>query len=477
MDDSLDVRKALQEQTLARRNFLKLSLLAGGSAFLAACSSAATASPIASVLSSSRPTQGGAAKFAGQTVTGLMQEAPTPGELYKTVFGPEWKAASGGTLNLNLVDYDTLYQKIILDARNHTAAADIFGEDILWTGQFAVGKIATQLNDRLASNADLSANINPVLLQGVTWKGYLVGLPATNQSWNLFYRADIFQQMGLQPPTTWDDFVRLAQQLNGDWAKDGKKHYGVAFNAIRGTATVHDYMGYFAAMGGQVFDNWPDVTKTTWHPQMNSDAGVKTLTMLQSLVKYAPPDIASYDWNKTQAAINTGLVPMVCSWNDGVNSLTWQPNSPVYQKVTWAALPNVAGIERVDPRGYWSIGINPNSKVQDAAWDYIAYGLSKQAQTELVQKYPGLAPARDDLMQELASDAGPNAFLKFMQKIGQNKNPMNFGWRPTIPEWNNISDIFNVLLNQALIGQLTPKAALDQGNAQLTTVMHQAGYF
>ncbi|MBI1244071.1 MAG: extracellular solute-binding protein [Alphaproteobacteria bacterium] len=61
----------------------------------------------------------------------------------------------------------------------------------------------------------------------------------------LYYRQDLFQQAGLQPPKTFDEFLNCAKTLT----KDGMYGYG-----MRGGGGCHDNWGPFVLGGGASFD-------------------------------------------------------------------------------------------------------------------------------------------------------------------------------------------------------------------------------
>ena len=61
----------------------------------------------------------------------------------------------------------------------------------------------------------------------------------------LYYRHDLFQQAGLQPPKTFDEFLTAAKALT----KDGMFGYG-----MRGGAGCHDNWGPFVLGGGASFE-------------------------------------------------------------------------------------------------------------------------------------------------------------------------------------------------------------------------------
>jgi len=457
---------------MGRRDFLRLTGTVTASSILAACG--VTPTPTTTAPAGTSAT---GKPYSGITINGIMESKPLPEGGMKDILVPQWADKTGGQVNLSLLDYDSLAQKAVLDATAKGGGYDFYGMDLIWTGQFAVGEFVTPLNDRLSGDADL-AGIDPALISGVSWDGKVIGLPITNQCVNLWYRSDLFSKEGIEPPTNWDDFVRLAAQFVGDWANDGKPHYGVAMGVKRGVFIVHDWMAYFAAMGGQVFDNWPDISRTTWHPQVNSDAGVKALELYQEMAKYAPPGIMDYDWEKAQTALTDGTVAMLVTWNNGITPRIFKPDCPVLDKIGWARIPNAPGLAKpFDARGFWSMTINANSRYPDAVWDFAKFVLSKSAQEQLAKQDPALVPVRSDLLTEMAATSGASSFLPFMAELSKNDNPLNFDWRPRIPEWANIQEIFGLLLNEAMIGNKTAKEALDEGNARLTQAMQDAGYF
>jgi multiple sugar transport system substrate-binding protein len=452
---------------MERRTFLKGALGGTGLVFLGACSANSSGASSAS---------GKPGDWAGALIKGVMQDASVPGDQYRSLVAPGWAKAAKGNMQLTLTDYDSLYQDVVLDVTNATDNHDVMGLDLLWTGQFGVGESVAPLNAMFDANADLKKNVNKVLLQGSTWAGHIVGLPATNQSWNLFYRKDVFDKYGYQPPTNWTDFLALAKELTGDWANDGQEHYGVAFNVLRGAPVAHDWLGYFGAMGGMVFDHWPDAAASSYKPQLNGDAAHAALQLNLQMMNYAPPDVTEYDWNKTQGALASGRVAMICSWNDGTASQVFVKGSKTADLVSWARLPNAPGIERFDPRGFWSIGINRNSGRRPEAFDYLAYGLSKDVQRQMVENVPGIVPVRDDLLAEMKTATGPMSYLGFMQELNKNPNPMNFAWRPNVPEWSSVQDILGLTINQALTKQASAAAALNSAQSQLSAAMVQAGH-
>lgn len=96
--------------------------------------------------------------------------------------------------------------------------------------------------DKWAGKSDIAANLWK-MHQAPDGKAYY--LPLQYVVLYLYYRADLFQAAGVQPPKTFDDFLRAAMAVNkGDVAAFG----------MRGGGGGHDHWGSFVLGGGASFD-------------------------------------------------------------------------------------------------------------------------------------------------------------------------------------------------------------------------------
>ncbi|HWT74959.1 MAG TPA: extracellular solute-binding protein [Mobilitalea sp.] len=62
--------------------------------------------------------------------------------------------------------------------------------------------------------AEESTKYFPSAIEGITYQGGVYGLPETQVFGMLFYRKDIFDALGLQPPKTWQDFKEIIPVLS-----------------------------------------------------------------------------------------------------------------------------------------------------------------------------------------------------------------------------------------------------------------------
>ncbi len=67
-----------------------------------------------------------------------------------------------------------------------------------------------------------------------------------------YYRTDLFQEKGLQPPTTWDEYLSAAQALTTDTDGDGNTDiWGTLIEATTQTSTSGTKILMLDAPGGR----------------------------------------------------------------------------------------------------------------------------------------------------------------------------------------------------------------------------------
>ena len=96
------------------------------------------------------------------------------------------------------------------------------------------------------------------------------------------YRKDLAKKLGIEPPKTWDDFVKIAEKLTIDENKDGKPEiYGLTMPGDN--LFINILVGeMMAANGGKLFDDKN-------RPLFQSRQMLETLDYWKRLTKFMPP--------------------------------------------------------------------------------------------------------------------------------------------------------------------------------------------
>ena len=112
-----------------------------------------------------------------------------------------------------------------------------------------------------------------------TVNGKVIGIPALIDNLALVYNKRLFAQAGISPPTanwTWTDFQNAAIKLTNT----AKKQFGWAYVNDASEDTVWRFWAMLWQAGGSILT--PDGKKAAF----DSAAGVKAMTMLQTLTKH-----------------------------------------------------------------------------------------------------------------------------------------------------------------------------------------------
>ena len=149
------------------------------------------------------------------------------------------------------------------------------------------------LDDLVAKHG---ANLQSSQLIKIGGKVMAVAFMANAQ--HLMYRKDILDQIGVEPPKTYEDMIAAAKMI---------RDQGIMQNPIGGAYAsgwnlAQNSNNMFLGYGGSHFKDGSAA------PNVNSDAGVKALNMMKELSAYMNPDFLTHDSNATNA--NTALVTL-----------------------------------------------------------------------------------------------------------------------------------------------------------------------
>ncbi|WP_375598108.1 ABC transporter substrate-binding protein [Devosia sp. Naph2] len=328
-------------------------------------------------------------------------------------------------------------------------APDIIAVDNPEHALFAARGAFLDITDRVA-NSDVidPANYFPGPLNSVTWDGKLYGVPKATNTIALYYNKDLYAKAGItEPPKTWDELVEVSRQLNDP----ANNVYGLAFSAKASEEGTFQFLPW-AQMGGGGYDN------------INAPGAVKALEVWKTIMdeKLASPDtLTRGQWDST-GTFNSGNAAQVISG-------PWELNRMLEEaQFDWgvALLPTeTEGGARSSAMGDFNWAIFASTQHPDEAFKALEYFASQD--DRLFPEF-GQLPARSDVeIPETGvalKDAALQVFLEQLQ-YAQARGPH--------PEWPKISKAIQDAIQQALTGQATPQAALDQAAATIDGILGQ----
>lgn len=323
------------------------------------------------------------------------------------------------TVNHEPIDFGGQVQKTTA-----TLAGDTGTYDIVETYGFVVPQYAAQekllpLDDLLAEFDQKYAlsEINEDMRQAMSYEGKLYGLPMQAQMYVMAYRKDVFDQLGLQPPTTFAELRDAAGAIQ----QAGQIQYPLAlpFLASADISTAFD-----AALGSLGTDY---VDADAMVANFDKPEAVQALEELKSLTPFMDPQVTTFDQPRVQQQMYNGSAAIAIMFSGRMNDLTQASNSRFADQFAFAAPPSVAGgdvlYNALSVDG-WSIPVNAAADPK-LLFEMIASAVSPDASRASV---PAAYPARDGIV---TPDSSPYAAAA-QDSIGKAPPAEPFPWTSRI---------------------------------------------
>jgi multiple sugar transport system substrate-binding protein len=328
-----------------------------------------------------------------------------------------------------------------------------------WAPNIATNPGVVTLNKLIA--ADPSFNWNdfyPAERQQATVNGKIVGIPALVDNLALVYNKKLFAQAGLSAPTpnwTWSDFENAALKLTDP----ARKQFGWAYVNDASEDTVWRYWAMLWQAGGSILS--PDGK----HAAFDSPAGVKALTLLQSLAaRHAIYlDNGSDNYLSVFTAGHIGML-----WTG-----PWDLANITASKMSYGVqiLPGDLNHQTISGPDNWVVFNNGSARTQ-AAWVFLKWLTS---------------PAIDLKWATMTGDLPIRASVSRLPGYGQfvKKYPGVATWvanlnnatqaRPVLTVYPKISTAIGQAVQAVLLGKAGPQQALQQAAQQVNGVLAAPG--
>lgn len=385
---------------------------------------------------------------------------------------PEFEKKYGIKVNVESIPFLNLHEKAVLELSSKSGSYDLISMDIPWTGEFCEAGYALELTDLY--NRDKAEINSEDFLQGAwkglaLWDGKVMAMPLAPYYMYLHYRTDKFQEKGLNPPETADDFVNAIIKL----CDKENNFYGLAAGLKVGANIVGEWSAYYNGFGGKTFVDAPN----DYSCDINGEIGIFTTDLFKSILDYMPPGILQMEnvdrWNSFMHG-NAGMVPV---FNANSPMFETAEDSKVVGKVGYTHLPIKDENSKASlPFGGFSIIINESSKNVEASWTFIKWLTSPEIDQQWIQ-VPG-TPGVPNRMSTLSDPENLKKYPYFKVVLDAEKGGYADGvnYRSRIPEWVQMEDIIGTALSLAISGEKDTKEALDDAAEKVDALLKDKGY-
>lgn len=410
--------------------------------------------------------------WTGKTLRIIMVADPWIDAFYG--LNEEFEALTGAKVEMASYGYDQAHEKQVLEASQNSSTYDVVVMDSVWVGEFAELGFADNLNpwiektdSEIIAWDDYEKNFTEVS----TWNGEVVGLPFSPYFINYYYRTDLFEAEGLNPPTTYDEVKKIAEKFTNN--PKYPNIYGISMNNRQGSPVGQAYFEYIYNFGGKPFestypgssDPYADMT-----PLLDSPESIAVVNYFKELLKYQPQGALNFAWDERVQLFSSGMAAQFADFDLRTPIMINPDRSVVADKLGVAMIPSKAGVDPVAPLGGYIMGMNAHSEQQELAWDYIKWFSAPDIHKKFVE-LSGV-PARYSAMD----DPELNAKYWWFPTIKEAAATSYAECRPRIPEAQEIIGIIGTWISRALTGELTTEQAMKSANSEVKTLLKSNGY-
>lgn len=291
--------------------------------------------------------------------------------------------------------------------------------------------------------------------------GALTTVPLLGNLQVFMYRTDVYAQLGLDVPTTWEDVIS-----NGQAAIDAEAtRYGYVtrYQGVPGAPQVtFDFMGVYFSQGAELFEN----PGTDWTPTVDSPEAIRAAEIFRDLAALGPEDSKTIGQAEAIAVMQAGDSAGLSTVVAAAPSMNDEVNSNIVGNVGFAPLPGGVPIT-----GTWNLGI-PADLPEDRrgpALDFIKWIVSEQGMEAFAEL--GGIPVRSDAYDAPGITPEALEYLRAVEVSADNsRGPLRLEF---IGEFLTVTE--PIIANIAA-GDVTPEAGMRQMQAELLAVVQQAGF-
>jgi len=408
---------------------------------------------------------------------------------------PDFAAATGAEINVITVPFSDLYTRLLTDWATGTNSVDAAVFAPQWAIDYVQPGFLVDVTDWVAADDALQEDdIAPFFREfSQTFNGRTYMLTLDGDFQMVYYRTDVLDELGMDPPATWDDYLAIAEAAHGmDMNGDGEADYGSCISKKR---NAQAYWAIYTIAGGYIqtqgtgqgaFFSAEDMT-----PLVDNDAFRRALEVYVDTTQYGPPDEINLDVGDTRGLFTAGRCALTVDWGD-IGTLAIDPDtSNVIDLVGATIAPGstevldretgelVACTPEICPHaidgvnhapyaafGGWSGGINAaaDSQVQEAAYAFFSYmSQPEQSNQDVTIGITGFNPYRfsqfNNIDNWVSAGMSEAAAENYLGAIGHSLSSPNMLLDMRIPQNQRYQQI---VLDTALARLLAGEIDIDQ---------------
>lgn len=350
--------------------------------------------------------------------------------------------------------YTSLLEKLMINLTQGTGAFDVVSLDDPWMPYFAGGDYLVNLQELTEGRGfPLDLDVVPELLAlGDFPPGSgLRAIPWLGNVQVFAWRTDVLAELGLSPPTTWDDVAAAARAITE--AKGVTGLYGFGLRGQAGNPAATSFLPVLRGFGTDLFDDG-------WEPRLTTAEARAAMAAHLALARLAPPGVGSVGHRENGGHLAAGTIAQSGDiWPDQLLRV-FDPASAVAGRVAIGTEPAQPGVTPVSMTGNWLLGIPRGSQNVEAALEFVLWFTAAEQQRRLLLER-NMPPTRVGVLED------PEAVAKFPFLPGLLAAARTAVPRPRTPHYNAIEAILGAAVARALAGRVRGDDALFTANQEI----------
>jgi len=288
---------------------------------------------------------------------------------------------------------------------------------------------------------------HPLALEQTEIDGQMVFMPNFTIPMGLLYRADWFEEEGIAPPETWDEFMDAARRLTKDTNGDGIiDRWGFGMVGTKNSSGGSRYVPMMRTFG--VKELYQD-ENGNWETEFDSPESIAFLKLFTDLVfeGLVPPGPLQTGYAEAVTMMANEQIAMMITGPHTIGAVLAQ-NPDLEGKLAGVPIPKQ--VEHASTLGLLGYSIYKDSPNKEIAAEYLKFTMEKENAIRWTQ-VTGRLPSRIEPLQDPAIN---NDMLSGFVKA------MDYAYQiPNVPYYAKVYDYVGEAYQSVILGHETVEEA------------------
>lgn len=313
--------------------------------------------------------------------------------------------------------------------------------------------------DDFVAEMDEAHGYFPAAVEPYSYEDHVWAVPLWNMAHSLWYRVSVFEEAGIEPPTTWEEWRAAVEALTTE------DQYGIGLPANRHLytdQTVYDFM--INAGASEIYNE--DGTL-----RFDNENTVQAFAFYNELYQFSPPDSPNWTWGEAEACFASRTCAMILQFTVITTYDTQAEGDP--EDLGVIAIPHSENVEESGTISYVNAAmiLTDDPAKQEAAYEFLRFLLEPENYGRFLNMEPGLfLPVTED-GSEAESYWEDELVVKYRDQVEvmleNSRNGMLFGFTGgnIFPSIARISaqNILAQTMQMVVIDGVDPAEAVAQG--------------